>query len=119
MWLSIKTKPSNTPNDNYKDTTHPQIANPYTKSIQTPRLTKRKRSYDIIHSPLVSTNDDVVALTEIMTSSNTSKPNGYQDSSIVGPSTVDHNGDTQEPVHRKAKVVSQVELKNSKLFVRT
>ena len=117
--FSIKRKPSNPPNHNSKETTHPQIKNPYTKSIQTPRLTKRKRSYDIIHSPLVSTNDDVVALTEIMTSSNTSKPNGYQDSSIVGPSTVDHNGDTQEPVHRKAKVVSQVELKNSKLFVRT
>ena len=82
-------------------------------------MTKRKRSYDTSHSPLVSTNDDVVALTEIMTSSHTSKPTGYQDFNLVGTSIVDHNGNTQEPVHRKAKVVSQVELKNSKSFVRT
>ncbi len=82
-------------------------------------MIKRKRSYDIIHSPLVSTNDDdVVPLNEIMTPSHTSKPNGYQDSSIVGPSTVNHHGATQEPVHRKAKVVSQVDFKNSKLIVR-
>ena len=75
-------------------------------------MTNRKRKYDIIHSHLVSTNDDnVVALSEIMTSSNTSKPNGYQNSSIVGPSTLEHNGATQEPVHRKSKAVSQVEFK--------
>ena len=110
---SIKRKPSNSLNRKSNDTAHPQIENPYKKSIQTPRLTKRKRSYDILHSPLVSTNDDVVALTKIMTSSNTSKPTGYQDFNIVGTSIVDHNGDTQETVHRKAKVVSQVELKNS------
>ncbi len=69
-----------------------------------------------MHSPLVSTNDDdVVPLNEIMTSSYTSKPNGYQDSSIVGPSTVEHNGATQEPVHKKAKVVSQIELTKLKI----
>ena len=51
----------------------------------------------MINSPLVSTNgddDDVVALSEIITSSNTSKPNGYQKSSIVGTSTLEHNGAT-------------------------
>ena len=73
-----------------------------------------------MHSPLVSTNDDdYVLLNKIMTSSHTSKLNGYQDSSIVGPSTVKQHGSTQEPVHKKSKVVSQVGLKKSKLIVRT
>ena len=73
-----------------------------------------------MHPPFVSTNDDdVVPLNKIVTSSQTSKLNGYQDSSIVGHSTVEHHVVTQEPVHRKAKVVSQVGLKNSKLIVRT
>ena len=66
--FSFKKKPSNPLNDNFKDRTHPQITSLYTKGIQTPILTKRKQSYDIIPSPLVSTNDDdVVTLSEIMT----------------------------------------------------
>ena len=72
-----------------------------------------------MHSPLVSTNDDgVIPLNNIMTSSHPSKPNGYQESSIVEPSPVKHHRATQEPVHRKSKVLSQVEFENSKLIVR-
>ena len=83
-------------------------------------MTEWKKSYDIIHPPLVSSNgDDFVALSETMNPSNKSKSNGYQDSSIVETCTVEHNEASQEPVHRKAKVVSQVESKDSKSFERT
>ena len=65
------------------------------KSIQAQKIIKRKRSYDIINSPLVSINDDDgFALSGIMITSNTSKPNGYQNFSILDTSTVEQNGTT-------------------------
>ena len=54
------------PNNNYNETIYLQIAKPNPKSIQTQRLTKTKRSYDIFCSPLVSTNnDDAVTFSKI------------------------------------------------------